>query len=146
MNISMAQTRAIIAFLESQNFEGYVFDPNDHDESVHGIQVLAPHFSVFSFKPAVSPKVINGGTCFRHGVGSNMFNAIVTGPIRNGEDRRHVVNGLRACVDGALVFVCNDGSHSTVPQERYLVGLGVEMMSVVSVEWDTIVIGKWVKP
>jgi len=144
VNISESQAKAIVAFLQSQSFQGYIFDPNDHDESVHQIQVLDPSLSVFSFKPAVSPKVINGGTCFRHGAGSNMFNAIVTGPVRNPEDRRHVVNGLRACVDGALVIVCGGDLFPHPPEE-------LEPIAELSITWGTTtsygcMIGRYHKP
>lgn len=141
MNIFPSQAQAIASFLTERSFTGYIFDPNDHDESVHQLHDLSPDWSTFSFKPSVSNRVINGGTCFRHGAGSNMFNAIVTGPIRNGEDRRHVVNGLKACVDGALVIVCGGDQFPHPPEE----------LESLPIEWNLttsmgVMYGSYIKP
>ena len=105
MTITQPQADALSAYLQRIGFQGHVFDPNDHDESVHLIPIPEGEpFWVFSFKPSVSPRVINGGNMFTYGVSTGSFDALVLKISNWNEDA--IKQGMKTLKAGGVVFMC----------------------------------------
>lgn len=109
MTITRTQADAISGYLQRIGFQGHIFDPNDHDESVHRIPIpSAQPFWIFSFKPAISPRVINGGNMFTYGVAADSFDAIVTS--RPVDHLACLYQGMRTLKKDGLVLLCVEDS------------------------------------
>lgn len=114
MTITQTQADAISGYLQRIGFQGHIFDPNDHDESVHLISIPPSQpFWIFSFKPSTSPRVINGGNMFTYGVAADSFDMIVTSqPV----DLSVVSQGMKTLKQGGLVCLCVPGQMK--PKDR----------------------------
>jgi len=106
MTITQTQADAISGYLQRIGFQGHIFDPNDHDESVHLISIPPSQpFWIFSFKPSTSPRVINGGNMFTYGVAADSFDAIVTTGPSTQLDKDRLRQGLVTLKPFGLVIL-----------------------------------------
>jgi len=119
MTITQTQADVISGYLQRIGFQGHIFDPNDHDESVHLISIPPSQpFWIFSFKPSTSPRVINGGNMFTYGVAADSFDAIVTSWDRNVNESTTIIQGMKTLKPEGLVFLCVEGE--VAPTDRAL--------------------------
>jgi len=141
MTITQNQAEALSAYLQRIDFHGHIFDPNDHDESVHLIPIPSSQpFWVFSFKPSVSPRVINGGNMFTYGVAADSFDAIV---LKLADwDWETVMQGMKTLKVGGLVFLC-------VPREvragdrAIFARLKVSFVEAIETHDESIMVGRY---
>jgi len=128
VTITPDQLNALSGYLQWIDFSGVILDPNDHDESIHGLTPLMPpgpddsYVRVYSFKPASHPNVLNGGHLFTYGITAESVDAIVTS---SGWDIEAVRIGVMALKPGGLFFLCTTWQLSDPTQRAMLTQAGV---------------------
>jgi len=144
MTITYDHLSALSGYLQWIGFSGVILDPNDHDESVHGLTDLlpttsdSPYIRVYSFKPATHPHVLNGGHLFTYGVAADSVDAIVTS---SSWDTDSVRAGVMALRPGGLFFLCATWQLSNPTQRAMLAQAGVTYADTIDSE-DQILIGR----
>jgi len=141
MTITYDQLFALNGYLQWIDFSGVILDPNDHDESVHGLTPFMPpepYVRVYSFKPAINHNVLNGGHLFTYGITAESVDAIVTSTDHwNSEAVR---NGMMALKPGGKFYLCVSGI-LTPAHRAFLVQAGVAYEETIDHQ-DQILIGR----
>lgn len=131
MTITFDQLHALNGYLQRIDFSGVILDPNDHDESIHGLTPFMPpepYVRVYSFKPATNPNVLNGGHLFTYGITAESVDTIVTSTDHwNSEAVR---NGMMALKPGGKFYLCVAGI--SMPAHRaFLAQAGVSYVDTI---------------
>lgn len=144
MTIIPDQLHALSGYLQWIGFTGVILDPNDRDESIHGLTPIlpstpgSPYVRVYSFKPATNPNVLNGGHLFTYGITAESVDAIVTSSDHwNGEAVR---NGMMALKPGGAFYLCISGIF-TPTHRAFLTQAGVSYVDTIDHQ-DQILIGR----
>lgn len=131
MTITPDQLHALSGYLQRIGFTGVILDPNDHDESIHGLTDLLPddpYVRVYSFKPASNPNVLNGGHLFTYGITAESMDAIVTST--DHWNSKAVRNGMMALKPGGKFYLCVAGI-STPAHRAFLTQAGVSYVDTI---------------